>query len=364
MKLDGLQHLDFVLEALPESTPPFADNVVTADRIRGMLLGLAIGDALGNTTEGQLPEQRRSERGLITDYIENKYADNRAVGLPSDDTQLAFWTLEALLEDEDLDAASLATAFCGRHIYGIGHTIRGFSKAMAKGLPWWEASQKSAGNGALMRIAPAILPYIGTPTPELWKRTALFAGTTHNDPANIACCVGFVKLLCDLLVATKPPQPSWWIDTFEKIACPVEGDTQYKPRGGEWQGKYVGSLTKFAAEKSREALEKDLGAVQFGRQAFSGAYLMETMPMVLFILAKWGHNPEQALITAVNDTKDNDTVAAIVGAAVGALHGENALPKHWWKNLLGRLGQDDDGRIQELLDGCCNRWVAQEESDH
>ena len=84
--------------------------------------------------------------------------------------------------------------------------------------------------------------------------------------------------------------------------------------------------------------------------------------MVLFILAKWGHNPEQALITAVNDTKDNDTVAAIVGAAVGALHGENALPKHWWKNLLGRLGQDDDGRIQELLDGCCKRWVAQEEN--
>jgi ADP-ribosyl-[dinitrogen reductase] hydrolase len=357
MKLDGLQHLDCVLDDLPVSAPPFEEGAVVADRVRGMLLGLAIGDALGNTTEGQLPERRRSERGHISDYLANKYAEHRKAGLPSDDTQLAFWTLEALLEDEDLDAANLAAAFCGRHIYGIGHTIRGFSKAMANGLPWWEASQKSAGNGALMRIAPVILPYVGTPSPELWKRAALFAGTTHNDPANIACCVGFVKLLCDLLVATKPPQSNWWLDTFEKIACPVEGETQYEPRGGEWQGKYIGPLTKFAVEKSREALENGLDTGQFGQQVFSGAYLMETMPMVLFILAKWGHDPEQAIITAVNDTKDNDTIAAIVGAAVGALHGEEALPMHWRDNLLGRLGHDDDGRVQTMLDAGCDRWV-------
>jgi ADP-ribosyl-[dinitrogen reductase] hydrolase len=355
MKLDGLQHLDFVSEALPTSAPPFAGNAVTADRIRGMLLGLAIGDALGNTTEGQIPERRRSERGLITDYLENKYADNRAVGLPSDDTQLAFWTIEALLEDEDLDATKLAAAFCGRHIYGIGHTVRQFTKSMANGSPWWQASQKSAGNGALMRIAPVILPYVASPSPELWKRTALFAGVTHNDPANIACCVGFVKVLSELLVMAEPPQPSWCLDTFEETAFPVEGDTQYEPRGGALQGSYVGSLTKFAVEKSREALEKGLDAVQFGQQVFSGAYLMETMPMVLFILAKWGHNPKQALITAVNDTKDNDTVAAIVGAAVGALHGESGLPKHWRNNLLGRLGQDDDGRVQSLLGQYCDQ---------
>jgi hypothetical protein len=206
-------------------------------------------------------------------------------------------------------------------------------------------------------VAPRQLPYIGTPSPELWKRTALFAGTTHNDPGNIACCVGFVKLLGDLLVMAKSPEPSWWLDTFEKIACPVEGDTQYNPRGGEWQGKYVGSLTKFAVEKSREALEKNLDAVQLGQQVFSGAYLMETMPMVLFILAKWGHDPKQAIIAAVNDTKDNDTVAAIVGAAVGALHGEEALPIRWRDNLLGRLGHDDDGRVQALLEASCDRWL-------
>ncbi len=52
---------------------------------------------------------------------------------------------------------------------------------------------------------------------------------------------------------------------------------------------------------------------------------------------------------AAHDTKDNDTVAAIVGAAVGALHGAAAVPARWKDNLLGRTGADDDGRFFELL---------------
>lgn len=41
----------------------------------------------------------------------------------------------------------------------------------------------------------------------------------------------------------------------------------------------------------------------------------------------------------MNDTRDNDTVAAIVGAAVGALHGKSALPARWIRNLLGRTNE-------------------------
>ena len=40
-----------------------------------------------------------------------------------------------------------------------------------------------------------------------------------------------------------------------------------------------------------------------------------------------GSNPEEAIVRAVNDTLDNDTVAAIVRAAVGALHGRASLPR-------------------------------------
>ena len=58
---------------------------------------------------------------------------------------------------------------------------------------------------------------------------------------------------------------------------------------------------------------------------------------------------EEAIVGAVNDTNDNDTIAAIVGAAVGALHGKRAIPERWLKNLLGRTSYTDDGRVFELL---------------
>jgi ADP-ribosylglycohydrolase len=63
-----------------------------------------------------------------------------------------------------------------------------------------------------------------------------------------------------------------------------------------------------------------------------------------------GHDPEEAIVRAVNDTRDNDTVAAIVGAAVGALHGADALPRRWREGLLGRTRFDDDGHVFELIE--------------
>ena len=68
-------------------------------RVEGMMLGLTIGDALGATTEGQLPQKRHAAHGEIRDYLPNRYANGRPVGLPSDDTQLAFWTLEQMIAD-------------------------------------------------------------------------------------------------------------------------------------------------------------------------------------------------------------------------------------------------------------------------
>jgi ADP-ribosyl-[dinitrogen reductase] hydrolase len=89
---------------------------------------------------------------------------------------------------------------------------------------------------------------------------------------------------------------------------------------------------------------------------YSGAFLLETVPSVLFILERRGNDPEEAIVRAVNDTRDNDTVAAIVGAAVGALHGPEMLPARWRTNLLGRMGADDDGRLFDLPRLAKRKW--------
>jgi ADP-ribosyl-[dinitrogen reductase] hydrolase len=322
-----------------------------------MLLGLAIGDALGNTTESLWPGLRRFLVGEIRSYLPNWRAWGRRVGLPSDDTQLAFWTLEQLVEDGQLDVNELARWFSTRPIFGIGRSVRCFRRNIAAGLPWPEAAARSAGNGALMRIAPVLLPYLSRPCPDLWIDAALAAAITHNDPASIAASVTFVGMLWQLLGMQKAPPADWWVDSYVSSARSLEGATRYRARRGllGWRSRaapdrsFEGPVWRFVEERLPAALRADDSAATVARRWQSSAYLLETVPTALFILAKHAADPEEAIVRAVSDTYDNDTICAIVGAAVGALHGEAALPQRWRENLLGRTAAADDGRVFELV---------------
>ena len=134
------------LERLPED-PPALPSAATFDRVEGMLLGLAIGDALGNTTEARLPARRQAEHGEIRDYLPNRYADGRRVGLPSDDTQLAFWTVEHLLERGRLEPASLSDRFAAERIFGMGSSVREFVRMLAPAAPGRNAAHAPPGTG-------------------------------------------------------------------------------------------------------------------------------------------------------------------------------------------------------------------------
>jgi ADP-ribosylglycohydrolase len=98
-----------------------------------------------------------------------------------------------------------------------------------------------------------------------------------------------------------------------------------------------------------DALRRRLSVLEACNEWGSGANLFETVPSVLYILAKHAQNGEEAIIRAVNDTKDNDSVAAIVGAAVGALHGLECIPDRWIRGLTGRTRSTDDGEVFKLI---------------
>ena len=122
-----------------------------------VLLGLAIGDALGNTSESLPVPERAARYGEIRDYPTNCRSAGRRVGLPSDDSQLAFWTLESLLECRGLDPDDLSARFAAREIFGIGKSMQQFLHNREQGMAsWYHYGAESAGNGALMRIAPPV----------------------------------------------------------------------------------------------------------------------------------------------------------------------------------------------------------------
>ncbi len=339
---------------MPIRRSPLFDRVPSGQvrdwsRVEGMLLGLAIGDALGNTTEGQSATGRAGERGEIRDYLPNWYADDRAVGLPSDDSQLAFWTVEHLVEHRGLDPAALARVFATRRIFGIGSAVRSFQAQMARGVAWQDAAPHSAGNGALMRIAPMVLPHLRTPSPFLWTDTALSARVTHNDSSAVAACLAFVEWLWRFLTGLQAANSTEWFETFVATVRALEGEATYRPRGGRLVG-FEGTLSAFLARVMPDALDRNLSTLEACNGWYSGAFLLETVPCVLYILLRHGHDLEEAIVRAVNDTRDNDTVGAIVGAAVGALHGTDALPRRWRDGQLGRTAAADDGRVFELIE--------------
>jgi ADP-ribosylglycohydrolase len=241
----------------------------------------------------------------------------------------------------------LAEIFASRRIFGIGRTVRAFLAAYATEGPWWEAAQPSAGNGALMRIAPVVVPHVRAPSTALWADAILGGATTHNDASSIAACVAFVGLLWELLGAAAPPAPSWWAGTYCARAASLEGEASLVSRHPD--SHYRGPIWRFVDTEVRQAVAAALSVEAACDSWYSGAFLLETVPSALYILATHAHDPEAAIVRAVNDTYDNDTIAAIVGAAVGALHGRRGLPARWVDGLLGRTQIADNGRIFELL---------------
>ena len=321
---------------------------LAASRIKAILWGTAIGDALGNTSEGMTASDRLRWHGEVRHYLPNQYANNQPIGLPSDDTQLTLWTLESLLDNGGPDLVSLAKAYSEQQIFGIGKTMRDFLRTLDRvGVhsdTVWQARQNSAGNGALMRVAGAFLPHAWTLDAGLLDTVALTSAFTHDHSSSTAACVAFARILADLLCLEKPVPDGWFCKTFIETAEPIEGQMRLQSRiaGDDFQG----SICDMVRQRVIPALsEPNLTVNTACARWYSGAFLLETVPSVLYILERYKSDPEEAICRAVMDTWDNDTIAAIVGAVMGAMHGMDAFPEHWIASLAGRAGSDDDGKL-------------------
>src|SRR5664279_4266871 len=87
------------------------------DRVRGSLLGLAVGDALGAPLEGLTAQQIRTHYGRIKNYVDGVQAWKRKPyrwrmrGLYSDDTQQALAICDVLLDFRRIDQDRLAEIY-------------------------------------------------------------------------------------------------------------------------------------------------------------------------------------------------------------------------------------------------------------
>lgn len=330
---------------------PKSMGKINFSKIEGMLLGIAIGDSLGNTSESKSVRLRNTKFGLITDYLPNKHLNYKKVGFPSDDTQLSFDTLDVILTNGYLNMDNLALIFSSHKIYGIGSTVKDFLRNYRDiGLPWYRAGVVGgSGNGALMRISPVTISYIKNDKENLWVDTILDTALTHNSALAIGSSVAFIDMVWKFLGSEKLPKKDKLLDDFTSIMNKIIGDRKYEHRSHNINISYSKNPGEFINQAITEGFEKGMSIVDFHRKFGSGAYVLETDTIALYIILNFGDKPINAIIQAVNYTRDNDTNAAIIGTAVGALHGRTGLKSSWIQNLSGITRKEDYGTIFKFI---------------
>jgi ADP-ribosylglycohydrolase len=204
---------------------------------------------------------------------------------------------------------------------------------------------RGAGNGSLMRTAPAALAYLGRPEEELARAAAEASALTHADPDAADACV----LWC---LAIRRAVLTGGLDV--RAGLPLLA----AERRAVWEERIA------VAEASRPADFANNGWVV---EAFQGAW--SAIASTASAHAGPAHL-RAALEDAVRGGRDTDTVAAITGGLLGAAYGLSAVPFEWRRWLHGwpGLGALDLQRIgMELAHGEGRRpwaWPAAASFDH
>ncbi|MBX9686150.1 MAG: ADP-ribosylglycohydrolase family protein [Candidatus Obscuribacterales bacterium] len=284
------------------------------DRLAGVLLGTALGDALGLICEGLNKEQIKRRFGKIGDFHLLP-----GHGYFSDDTEQSALLAQALAKHPDdvraccRDFQRALFAWLLRMPYGVG--LATISSCFRIALFMERSGVKSAGNGSAMRAA-----IIGVYFHELPEKRKLFsikiAETTHTDPRAVAASL----FVADLAAASMNKKNDRIMDCFLDSIDSVEENT-----------------LKARLLKAAELAEARADTATALLELKCSGFVLHSVPLAVFCFLRFGDGDiSDALGEIISAGGDTDSNAAILGAWLGARHGAAALPG----SLINRL---DDG---------------------
>jgi ADP-ribosyl-[dinitrogen reductase] hydrolase len=272
------------------------------DKIKGGLLGFAVGDALGATTEFMSPEEIQKEHDRVTSIIGGGVWEVKP-GETTDDTAMTLAVANGIIANSLHPIEEIGKRFLkwrDTHPKDIGITIRAvFGNNQGD---WFKAAEtthdqlhgKSAGNGSLMRCLPIALAY--SDQKKMDELSSLQSKMTHYDDLASEACVLYNRiakrvlegeeLRASILEEVKSTQYEQGL--FQEPACPPDG------------------------------------------------FVVHTMKWVLYWLLTC-HTFEEVVIGAANMGSDSDTIAAIAGGLKGVEVGFNKLPYEYLSKLLERV---------------------------
>ena len=279
------------------------------ERALGSYLGLAVGDALGATTEFMTPKEILATYGVHDRIIGGGWLHLKP-GEVTDDTQMALALGDSILESGGFDPKSAADAFVAwmrSKPKDIGNTVRrGLRRYMLQGSLFAPENVQDAGNGAAMRNLPVIL--YGLHHPQTIRDASLQqAHITHNAPQSDAALLLFADMTRHFLLGGDLAEARHLCEAFIKS-----------------HPKFV--FDPYKGENS--------------------AYIVDTFKAVMHHFFT-NDSFETALVSVVNQGGDADTTGAITGMLAGAYYGVNAIPKAW----ISALDTSVQNQITQQVDG-------------
>ncbi|WP_311173944.1 ADP-ribosylglycohydrolase family protein [Halobellus ordinarius] len=278
------------------------------DRARGVILGLACGDALGRPVEFNSASEISAAHGRLDEMVGHG-TWNQPAGTITDDTDQALCIARSLVERQAFDPADIAARFVAWYDSGpfdIGRmTMRSLSR-LKHGDTWHEAGQhvweqsregQNAGNGSVMRCPPLAIPY-ASDWDHLTEVSRQSSQITHADPRCTEGCA-----LLNLTVA----------GLLDDADTPLQEALEYV--GSDAPAELVTALEPLVRDDAPATLETSGYVVHSLQTALHDGLRAETA--------------EDAIVTAVNRGGDTDTIGAIAGAVAGARFGASQLPAQW-----------------------------------
>jgi ADP-ribosyl-[dinitrogen reductase] hydrolase len=292
-------------------TPPSPHDDLPG-RCRAVLLGLAVGDALGAPVEFMTSGEIRAKYGRLVEMVGGGWLRLKP-GQVTDDTQMTLCLARGIAASGCWDLRAIAgelAAWLKSRPIDVGDTCRrGIRNFMLSGQLETPPNQWDAGNGALMRMTPVALYTLGSEE-LLQQYTTEQAHITHNHPLSDAACCCYGRLLHLALAGRSKNRLRREVDAL------------------------VAAYPAFVFEPYR---------------GFSSGYVADTFQTVCHYFFR-GRDFEECVTGAVNQGGDADTTGAIIGGLAGAYYGLESIPQRWLKKL--------DRKVQAEIDNLTVRLVS------
>ena len=305
------------------------------DRVRGALLGLAVGDALGMPITGFSHQNVRTFYKGIKAFRADERRGEFEAGQWSGATQLALASAGALAEAGG--AAAAARAYADRLLALRPDARRwrpaaiGAAERLAEGLPVEQAGDLEARDNGAAVAATALGVWAsasGASREDLVERCQAVLGVTHRHPLALAAGFGHASAIQSAQVADNVDGPAF----VEEVA----GATAWAEDRFGVEGEVLSVRLRTLAGQL-DLFPLDLQDLCDG----TGSAVAESWP---FAVAMFARNPrlvEASLLSAINVGGDASGIGALLGGLLGALNGWSAFPAEWHADLEAAAGLTD-----------------------